>query len=54
MKAIKIFINNQRKPIMEWISDGGEIMIHEIATRVLMIKEFHNIQDLNKIRVVIE
>lgn len=53
MKSVKIFINNQHKPIMEWISDGGDIMFHEIATRILMVKEFTTISDMSKIRVVI-
>ena len=53
MKSVKIYVNNQHKPIMEWISEGGEIMIHEIANRILVLSKFHNISDLNKIRVVI-
>lgn len=53
MKSVKIFLNNSHKPVMEWISDGGEIMIHEIANRTLVLSKFHNISDLNKIRVVI-
>lgn len=53
MKCVKIYLNNAHKPVMEWISEGGEIMIHEIANRTLMISKFHNISDLNKIRVVI-
>lgn len=54
MKCVKIYLNNAHKPVMEWISEGGEIMIHEIANRTLVLSKFHNISDLSKIRVVIQ
>lgn len=52
MKLVSIYVNYRKEPIAKFRGENDEILMHKIATELLL--RYSYVENLKKIRIVIE